>query len=84
MNQTTTDLRTKILQVLSDVSAVPVDDIEDEHELAADLGMDSVALMELRGMLDEEFGIELELEHAQRTDDVGKVMAVVSEQLRVH
>ena len=78
------ELRQKILQVLSDVSAVPVGDIEDDHELADDLGMDSVALMELLGMLDEQFGIELELEEAQRIDDVRKVMSVVGERLHVH
>lgn len=71
--------RARVLQILSDVSAVPPDEIRDGDLLAGDLGMDSVALMELLGMLDEELGLEVELEAAQEIQDVGTVLRMVDE-----
>ena len=72
----------RVLQILSDVSAVPVDTIKVTDLLSADLGMDSVASMELLGMLDEEFGVEIELEEAQEIEDVGSILKLVDE--RIH
>ncbi len=78
MNQTPSN-HARVLQILSDVSAVPPTEIKKSDLLAGDLGMDSVALMELLGMLDEEFGMEIELEAAQEIQDVGTILKLVDE-----
>jgi acyl carrier protein len=83
MNTTSPELRAQIVQLLSDVSAVPVADIKDTDHLTADLGMDSVAFMELLGMLDEEFGIEVELQAVQGIELVGTVIELVRERVHV-
>ncbi len=68
-----------MLTILSEVTAVPACDIKETDMLMADLGMDSVASMELLGMLDEEFGVEVELEEAQALDRVGSILDLVRE-----
>lgn len=81
---TSPDFRSRIIQILSDVSAVPAGDIKDSDLLGADLNMDSVASMELLGMLDEEFGIEIELEEAASIENVSAIIALAAEHLHVH
>lgn len=64
----------RILRILSDLTAVPVDDIKPGDRLREDLGLDSVGSMELLSMLAEEFDIEVEMEEAVSIDSVGGVM----------
>ena len=71
----------KILQMLHEVTAIPVDEIKPEHTLGGDLGLDSVGSLELIGMLDDAFGIELDLEDSQRITDVAGVLALAAERL---
>ncbi len=76
MTLSTSELDAQIRRILSDVSAVPADEIHAEDSLAGDLGMDSVASLELLGMLDEAFGIELELEEAESITHVSQVLEI--------
>ena len=76
MTLSTSQLDAQILKILSDVSAIPVEEIRSEDSLSGDLGMDSVASLELLGMLDEEFGIELELEEAETITHVYQVLEI--------
>lgn len=59
-----------ILQILHELTAIPVDRIRPEHSLGADLGMDSVRSMELVGMLEERLEIEIDLDVAMDADTV--------------
>lgn len=75
------ELEPLILQMLSEVTAIPAQEIRPEHTLGGDLGMDSVASMELLAMLDERFGIELELEDAEHITDVRSVLALAKQRV---
>jgi acyl carrier protein len=70
-----------ILRILSDLTAIPPEEILPEHHLTVDLGMDSVASMELIGMLDETFGIEIELEEAMEIETVAAVLELAEKRL---
>ncbi len=55
-------LETQIKELIHECSCVPIENIELDHHLFTDLGMDSVSSMELIGLLDETFELEIELE----------------------
>jgi acyl carrier protein len=51
--------RHHVYQKLSEISGVPADKMRDDQELAHDLGLDSLSLMELVTWAEEEFGYQL-------------------------
>jgi acyl carrier protein len=67
-------LDTRIRRILSDLTAIPADQIKPEDRLREDLGLDSVGSMELLSMLAEEFDIEVEMEEAIQARSVGGVL----------
>lgn len=71
----------RILQILSDLTAVPKAEIKVEDRLREDLGLDSVGSMELLSMLAEEFDIEVEMEEAVGVDSVGGVFDLAARHL---
>ncbi len=71
-----TPLEQSITAILSDLTAIPAERIQATDRLRGDLGMDSVASMELLGMLDEEFGVEVDLEDTLGVDTVAEVFAL--------
>lgn len=76
-----TTLEDRIRAILSDLTAIPASKIGAEDRLRGDLGMDSVASMELLGMLDEEFGVEVDLEDTLGVDTVAEVFALAQRYL---
>ena len=70
MNTQVESIENKVLEMIFEVTAVPVQEIKPEHRLREDLGMDSVRAMELVSMLDEELGVEVELEEAMAVQTV--------------
>lgn len=74
-------LETRIFAILSNLSAVPAADIRRADRLREDLGMDSVASMELISMLSEEFAIDVELEEAARIVDVEGLLTLAERRI---
>lgn len=74
-------LESRIYTVLSNLSAVPAADIRRADRLREDLGMDSVASMELVSMLAEEFAIDVELEEAAHIVDVESLLALAERRI---
>lgn len=70
------DLGLQVRHILHQLTAIPPQDIEDDHELGNDLGMDSVAQMEMLGLFSEELGIDVELEDAFGVQSVADVVAL--------
>ncbi len=81
MNPTKQNTETRILKILSDLSAVPTTEIRPEDRLREDLGLDSVSSMELVSMLSETFAIDVELEEAVRITDVAGLMALAERRI---
>lgn len=75
MNQPTpTQVDTKVLAILAQLTTVPLPEINRQDRLRADLGLDSVASMELLGMLADEFDIEVPLEETLAVQNVQEVL----------
>lgn len=73
----------RIRKILSDLTAIPVERIQDGDRLREDLGLDSVASMELLSMLAETFDIDVSMEEAMQADTVGSVMELARRRLGV-
>lgn len=75
MNASTpTQVDTQVLAILAQLTTVPLTDIRREDRLRADLGLDSVASMELLGMLADTFDIEVPLEETLAVQSVQEVL----------
>lgn len=77
----TIDIDPILIRILHELTAVPPEEIRPEHLLQADLGMDSVASMELVSMLSEELDIDVEIEDAMDVQDVAGVKALAERYL---
>lgn len=71
----------RILQILSDLTAVPVTEIGPQDRLREDLGLDSVGALELLSMLAEELQIDVEMEEVMGVDRVSSVMELARKHL---
>jgi acyl carrier protein len=74
----------RIFAILSAVTAIPSEQIRPEHTLAGDLGMDSVASMELFGMMDETFQVEIDLTALSDVKDVQSVIDLARKATAAH
>ncbi|MBK8010166.1 MAG: acyl carrier protein [Deltaproteobacteria bacterium] len=75
------NLDEKILRVIAELSLVRLADIKPTDRLREDLGMDSVASMELLSALAEEFDLEVEMEEAMAITTVDGVMEMAKKRL---
>lgn len=66
----------RVRALITQVTAVPADQLGDDDRLREDLGMDSVASMELLSMLSEELDVLVEMEEAAEVLTVGQVVAL--------
>jgi acyl carrier protein len=64
-------LDTKVVQIISQLIPVKPESIKREHRLREDLGMDSVASMELLSMLAEELDLDVGVEDVADVKTVG-------------
>ena len=71
----------RVLWIVSRLTTVPLDQIGVDDRLRADLGLDSVASMELLGMLAEEFDIEVPMEETMEVERVEQVIALTRRHL---
>lgn len=57
----TSELQQTIFQILHELTAIPTSQLHLDSNLRTDVNLDSVSALELIGMMDEEFGIEIDL-----------------------
>lgn len=60
----------RVRRILSNLTNIPAGEIKGGDRLREDLGLDSVASMELLSMLAEELDIDVEMEEAASVSDV--------------
>jgi acyl carrier protein len=72
----------RVLGILTALTAVPAAEIRREDRLREDLGMDSVASMELLSMLSEELAIDVEMEDAAGIHTVAQILDLVTARVR--
>ena len=69
----------KIRKILSEQFGIEIDSISEQTNIAEDLGADSLDIVELMTVLEEEFTITISDEDAQLLKTVGDVTAFVEE-----
>jgi acyl carrier protein len=71
----------EVLQVLSEVSEIPVESLKPEMHLVNDLDLDSTLTLELLMTLEERLGAEITEVDAAKLATVGNILAYVKERL---
>ena len=73
------DIETKVREKISEQLGVAADEVTPEASFIEDLGADSLDIVELVMALEEEFGIEVPDEQAEKLQSVGDVIKYVEE-----
>lgn len=76
-----TQVRARIKEIISTVSSIPAEDIEDTASYTDDLGLDSLTLLEIGVDMDYEFKLGLPEERLQHIRSVQDAVDVVMETL---
>lgn len=69
----------KIKSIIAEQLGVKVEEVTDEAKFVEDLGADSLDTVELVMALEEEFGIEIPDEDAEKLTTVGEAMKYIEE-----
>ena len=73
------DLEQRVSEIIVEQLGVSRDDIESESSFVDDLGADSLDIVELVMAMEEEFGLEIPDEDAERMQNIGDVISYVEE-----
>ena len=73
------DIETKVREKISEQLGVAADEVTPEASFIEDLGADSLDIVELVMALEEEFGIEVPDEQAEKLQSVGDVIKYIEE-----
>ena len=69
----------KVKEIIVDQLGVSADEVVNEASFIDDLGADSLDIVELVMAIEEEFGIEVPDEDAERMQNIGDVVSYVQE-----
>ena len=67
----------KLQQIIADVLSVDLDEITPETTFKADLGADSLDVFQIIMAVEEEFGIEIPTEEAEKINTVGDAVEAI-------
>ena len=67
----------KLQQIISDVLSVDLDEITPETTFKDDLGADSLDVFQIIMAVEEEFGIEIPTEEAEKINTVGDAVEAI-------
>ncbi len=74
-----TPTQTKVLEIIAMVSGKPVESIQPQHELTADLGIDSPKSLQLMMELEERLEVDIEEDDAARLETVQDILNYVAQ-----
>ncbi len=74
-------LEEKVYQIISDQLGVEKDKLSPDKKLIEDLGADSLDVVELIMAFEEEFGVEIPDEDAEKIQTVGDIIAYLKEKV---
>ncbi len=74
-------LESRIRSMIFELTTIPTTEIGLDDDLFLDLGMDSVAALELVGMMDEAFDLDVEIEEALQARTVRQVLELAAAHL---
>ncbi|MBN1868917.1 acyl carrier protein [Candidatus Sumerlaeota bacterium] len=73
------DVESKVKSIIVEQLGVNADEVVPEAKFIEDLGADSLDLVELIMALEEEFGLDIPDEEAEKIKTVGEAMAYVND-----
>jgi acyl carrier protein len=76
------DLETRVKEIIADQLGVEIEKIRDDANFVQDLGADSLDVVELVMAFEEEFGIEIPDEDAEKIRTVGDVIKYLKERVQ--
>lgn len=74
-----TDVHQKVRSIIAEQLGVKVEEVTDNASFVDDLGADSLDTVELVMALEEEFGIEIPDEDAEKMTNVGEALRYIDE-----
>ncbi len=77
------DIKEKVVKVVVDQLGVKEEDVKSEARFVEDLGADSLDTVELVMALEEDFGIEIPDEDAEKAKTVGDVISYIDKKINV-
>lgn len=78
MNSATNTLAQRVIRCIAEQLGEPPEQIHHDHELVADIGCDSLDLVELAMLLEAEFDIDIDDDHFGQLTTVQQVIDHVS------
>jgi acyl carrier protein len=75
------DIEQRVKEIIADQLGETVENITPEKDFVKDLGADSLDVVELIMALEEEFGIEIPEEDAEKIKTVGDVINYIKEKV---
>ncbi|NAZ23028.1 MAG: acyl carrier protein [Thermocrinis sp.] len=76
------DLETRIKEIIADQLGVEIEKLREDANFVQDLGADSLDVVELVMAFEEEFGIEIPDEDAEKIRTVGDVINYLKERVQ--
>jgi acyl carrier protein len=78
------EVESKVREIISEQLGVPADEVTREASFIEDLGADSLDIVELVMALEEEYGIEISDEDAEKVRTVKDVVSYIEEHLEAN
>ena len=75
------DIASKVRAIIADQLMVDPDEVTDEASFVEDLGADSLDTVELIMEFEDEFGVEISDEDAEKISTVGEAVAYMSKMM---
>jgi acyl carrier protein len=76
------DLETRVKEIIADQLGVEIEKLRDDANFVQDLGADSLDVVELVMAFEEEFGIEIPDEDAEKIRTVGDVINYLKQRVQ--
>jgi acyl carrier protein len=76
------ELETRVKEIIADQLGVEIEKLRDDANFVQDLGADSLDVVELVMAFEEEFGIEIPDEDAEKIRTVGDVIKYLKERVQ--
>ncbi len=75
------DIEQRVKEIIADQLGEPIENITPEKDFVQDLGADSLDVVELVMALEEEFGIEIPEDDAEKIRTVGDAIEYIKQKL---